>query len=123
MDLYEHNMWLRGQTRWDWAGPFLGGGSLALGAGIGGLVANAGWTAAVIACIAAGAVSVVCGVVLKDQRSKEVRQGYEEFDRRLCLYDENPRAQAVRALLDARAEAQAQEHTVRAKLRRLKGRI
>jgi hypothetical protein len=124
MDLYEHNLWLREMTRWDWAAPFLAAGTMALGAAVGAVAAgaNAG-SKGVIPFWVAGAILLVCGVVLKDQRSKDVRKGYEEFDRRLCLYDDEPRAKAIRERLDARAVVQAAEHTLPAKLGRLRQRI
>jgi hypothetical protein len=124
VDLYEHNVWLRDLTRWDWAAPFLAAGTMALGAAGGAIAAGASaGSKGVIPFWVAGAILLACGVVLKDRQSKDIRKGYEEFDRRLCLYDEEPRAQAIRARLDAQAAKQAAEHTLRAKLQRLRERM
>ncbi len=124
VDLYEHNIRLRALTRWDWAAPILGAGTLALGAAAGAWAAgaNPGGTGIVI-CLVAGAILLACGLVLKDERSKDVREVYEEFDRRLCLYDDEPRAKAIRARLDERAAKQAAEHTLSGKVRHLRTRL
>jgi len=124
VDLYEHNVWLRGLTRWDWAAPFLSAGTLSLGAGIGAVAAGAALRSlGVVVCSVAGVILLVCGLVLKDERSKDIRAGYEEFDRRLCLYDDEPRAKAIRARLNERAAKQAAEHTLGGKAKRLKKRL
>lgn len=124
VDLYEHNLWLREQTRWDWSAPFIGGGSLALGGGIGAIAADIDPTSTgVLLCLVAGVVLLICGLALKAERSKGVRAGYESFDRRLCLYEHEPKVKAIRAQLDARAKAQSAEHTLVAKIRRLREEI
>ncbi len=124
VDLYEHNIRLQALTRWDWAAPILGASTLALGAGAGAWAAGAEIDSkGVLISFVAGAILLLCGLVLKDERSKDMRDVYEEFDRRLCLYDDEPTAKAIQERLDRQAGDQAKEHTLPAKVKRLKKRV
>jgi hypothetical protein len=124
VDLYEHNVRLQELTRWDWSAPVLSASGLSLGAAVGALAAGAEiGSKGVLVCLVAGVILLVCGLMFKDERSKDMRSIYEEFDRRLCLYDDEPRAKAIRDRLDEQAKTQSAEHTLPAKLRRLKTRV
>jgi hypothetical protein len=121
VDLYEHNIRLGSLTRWDWAAPVLSAGTLALGAAVGALVAGVDVSeAGVLVCLVSGVILLACGVAFKSERTKDVREVYEEFDRRLALYDDEPTAKAIGVRLDKRVASQAAERRLRRRWERLK---
>lgn len=124
MDLYEHNIWLREQTRWDVSAPFLTLGTFGWGGAIGALAAKVSATSTgVLVCLVGGTVAFFCGIALKVQRSRDVRTEYEKFDRRLCLYEHETDVKAIKERLEGRAAEQAAEHTLKAKARRLREKL
>jgi hypothetical protein len=97
VDLYEQAQRLGRLARWDRAAPLLWLGTLFLGASVGAWVAEEELTADGRLFLAVGLALLVGGILLRDERRREIRHLHEDIARRLCLYDDDPTAQAIQA--------------------------
>lgn len=97
VDLYELVQRLGRLARWDRAAPLLALGTLLLGAGVGGWVAKEKLVGDTLLAVVAGAALLVGGLALRDQKRQDIRSLYQDIQGRLCVYDEDPRVQAIQA--------------------------
>jgi hypothetical protein len=117
VDLHEHCVSLGNLSRWDRAAPLLWAGTLLLGA------ATGAWAApgtkftdlGVLLCGGVGIALLVGGVLLRDERIRSTRDLHASFERKLSLYDDDPRVQAIKARFKD-MEIQARERTVAARI-------
>jgi hypothetical protein len=120
VDLYEHNLRLKGLTRFDWGTPLMSLGGLGLGGAIGALAAGADFvTTGVLTSLGVGVGFVLAGFLLRIERAKAVRDVYELFDQRLSLYT-NTTATAIRQQLAERAAEQITERSLLGKLQHVR---
>jgi hypothetical protein len=100
-------------SRFDIAAPFLWAGSLLLGAGIGGWFAHSEhFNEAINLCLVAGGLLLAGGVALRRDRIISIRQLYADLEQRLCLYEHDPRAQAIRQSQRQREQAEEDARTM-----------
>lgn len=117
VDLYELAQRLGRLARWDRAAPLLGLGTLLAGAGLGGFVADEGLNGDARLSLFVGLAFLVGGLLLRDERRREIRHLHEDMAKRLCLYDEDPTVKAIQASYQ-RQEADAFAQTWRGLLLR-----
>lgn len=97
VDLYEMVQRLGRLARWDRAAPLLALGTLLLGAGLGGWVAKEKLIGDARLAVVAGVALLAGGLLLRDQKRHDIRSLYQDVQRRLCVYDDDPRVQAIQA--------------------------
>jgi hypothetical protein len=95
VDLHEHAKRLERLARWDRAAPLLALALLFFGAAVGAWVADEKLGRNAILCFVAGAALLIGGVLLRDERRRSIGYLHEDMAKRLCLYDEDPRVQAI----------------------------
>jgi hypothetical protein len=97
VDLYELAQRLGRLALWDRAAPLLAFGTLLSGAGVGGWVAKEKLSGDALLAVVLGAALLVGGLLLRDQKRQDIRALHQDIQRRLCVYDEDPRVKAIQA--------------------------
>jgi hypothetical protein len=99
--LYQHSRQLGLLARWNGRGVIAGAGVLALGGALGGLVAGAGWTTAVVACTIGGVALLLGALFIGRTEIASAKEIKIAFDQTLSMYKQKPEIRAIHEHLES----------------------